>query len=82
MDKQKISVMVLSALLLISAAALGGLMINWHSEITDVTATSLINVTSTSQANVLLIPGSYLNSTMTINNTGDSIVSMLSLIHI
>ena len=76
MNKKKVGVTILSTLVLISAAALGGLMMNWHSESTNLTATSLIVVTTDALTNVEIEPGTYLNSSMFINNTGASIVSM------
>ena len=76
LNKQKLGVTILSVFVLVSAAALGGLMMNWHSERTDVTSTALIVITSDALTSVEIEPGTYLNSSMSINNTGDNIVSM------
>ena len=66
----------MSVFVLVSAAALGGLMMNWHSESTEVTSTSLIIITSNALPSVEMEPGTYLNSSMSINNSGLNPVSM------
>ena len=76
MNKQKIGVTLLSTLLLISAVALGGLMLNWHNQGTVLTATQIVITTTDAQETLSIEPGQNINSTITINNTGSTDIPM------